>query len=631
MDPSQLELDEFQIECEIRGLDYNQDQIARTLDSMIVEEESALRQIPIALHASLKTKTGEVAEIQSKLNTIEPTLAYKSGDPSQLLKCHSRLMHLQARILRLLPYVGSHAQAERVRQDIEKKLRNSIGLMSGTIHDPVQDSGAWGGEARVEDQQAQALLGVLHGGRGRGTPSSVRSKQPSTGNPIIGQPLPPANQLGETPVPPYNSHNVDVVETLQPAPANLLHAPELDRLSRYSLGSSPIGLVQYDVSRPPPAIPLPAVPLVPRTPLPPPAAIAQPLPVQGFQDLPQGGNLTQAWAMGRWPLRFSGGPKDLHIDLFIFRAETLARQANLPLAALALGLHHILTGTASSWYWLFLQNEPNATWAEIKSALKLAFQPNASDEAIRRLIADRMQRNGERFLEFSIAIRELENRLVERMTEREILNTLRNNMLPHIQDRLLFVTIASVRELQMRVHQVEELGQRQSEVQQLRRSAARVHEIAANPMATTEHNAAPIYDPYSIGISQLSESKAADSRTNFLTPPPVRTEATNPFSQPNDQQDYLCAMMNTPADQNQFTVCWNCDDIGHTFMDCSATRSIFCYGCGTKNVVRPQCQKCSSRLLSGNVRRNVRSILPPQAERKAEGQTFQQIYQHRPN
>lgn len=44
-------------------------------------------------------------------------------------------MHLQARILRLLPQVGSHAKAERVRQEVESKLRNSIAWMSGTDHD----------------------------------------------------------------------------------------------------------------------------------------------------------------------------------------------------------------------------------------------------------------------------------------------------------------------------------------------------------------------------------------------------------------------------------------------------------------------------------------------------------------
>lgn len=41
--------------------------------------------------------------------------------------------------------------------------------------------------------------------------------------------------------------------------------------------------------------------------------------------------------------------------------------------------------------------------------------------------------------------------------------------------------------------------------------------------------------------------------------------------------------------------CWNCDSTGHHWQDCLENRTIFCYGCGTKNVYKPQCQKCVTR------------------------------------
>lgn len=305
-------------------------------------------------------------------------------------------------------------------------------------------------------------------------------------------------------------------------------------------------------------------------------------------------NTSQGWTMSKWPLRFGGRPKDLPVEEFIFRTETLARLSGLPQTALALGLHQLLTDSASSWYWIFIRNHPNATWIQTREAITRAFQSNVSDAAIRRLIMDRVQRPGERFMEFNLAIQELEVRLTIPMTEQELMETLRRNMLPHIQDRLLFVPIQSIDDLQGRVQQVEELAQQQLEVQQFRRLPPRVHEISAPPPIIEDRPVASSYN------------------RAFLAPPPPLARPdirSNPFAQqmanidpdcpPNEQTDFVCAM-GAVQDRNQYTVCWNCDELGHTFMDCAAQRIIFCYGCGTKNVIRPQCPKCSLRAIQGN-------------------------------
>lgn len=155
--------------------------------------------------------------------------------------------------------------------------------------------------------------------------------------------------------------------------------------------------------------------------------------------------------MAKWPLRFTASSRDLPIDEFVFRVETLARLANLSSEALTLGLPQLLTGSAASWYWVFIRNEPYATWDRVKEALIAAFQSNVSDEAIRRLIRDRLQMPNERFMDFCIAVQVMEVRLTVRMSGPELLGVLRRNMLPHMQDRLLFVTVDSVTQLQQRV------------------------------------------------------------------------------------------------------------------------------------------------------------------------------------
>lgn len=337
------------------------------------------------------------------------------------------------------------------------------------------------------------------------------------------------------------------------------------------------------------------------------------------------GNAAMGWTMVKWPLRFGGGAKELPVEEFIFRAETLARLANLPFAALVLGLHQLLTGAAASWYWVYIRNEPNASWAQVRASLIAAFQSNVSDAAIRRRIMDRMQRNGERFTEFSIAIHEMEVRLANRMTENELLETLRRNMLPHVQDRLLFVTIRSVRELQARVHQVEELAQRQLEVQQFRRPSGYVHELSASPPSGLEYGIAQRYAQNSshVGDNQPSALGSADISSNPFARPNEQMSMLDTHTQQADARDWMCAV-GPPANRGQFLVCWNCDDIGHTYMDCTASRRIFCYGCGAKNCIRPQCPTCSVRNLQGNGRRNVRPNVQQQVRPNRGEPAFQQ-------
>lgn len=49
---------------------------------------------------------------------------------------------------------------------------------------------------------------------------------------------------------------------------------------------------------------------------------------------------------------------------------------------------------------------------------------------------------------------------------------------------------------------------------------------------------------------------------------------------------------------NLINRCWNCDEIDHKWQDCLQDRSIFCYGCGAKNIYKPNCTECRDRKLN---------------------------------
>lgn len=603
MDPSHLEDDEFRIEFEVRGLSMSRlDDFYSTLK----DEKAGLLPMPSEIHKSVKTITGEVAEISWKLHSMDLTSAARSGNPSLLAKCMSRLYHLQGRISRVLSRVGHNEKIEQVRSDVECSLKKVTELMSK----PSGSKAVGDGKRLVKDSfenEAKELLEILHeDNKSRSLPSlpSTVEEDPTmiTGN--------------------------NVYRNQDRRPENRIFTPSQRNRGLSSLPATAVETIE---------IPHALNTHVPATVSTNPQEAFASRPFRSFSDqLPhpvvQGhptGTAAQGWTMGKWPLRFSGGPNDLPVEEFIFRAETLARLANLTEQALTLGLHQLLSGSAASWYWVYIRNEPNASWLQVKRSLIEAFQSMVSDVAIRRKMMDRLQRPSERFIEFCTAIQELEVRLSNRMADFELLEVLQRNMLSHLQDRLLFVQVHSVRELQQSVRQIEELLQRQAEVHQIRRSTQAVHEMflpSHNPSSTKPRNDSLVFTERNSELPQPSERNQQCSSNSI----PV---SSNPFAGPsnisfqngsseiveNDDQSHFVSEL---EDRNQFAICWNCDEMGHTFMDCSAPRLIFCFGCGTKNCVRPQCPKCNMRSLQGNGRRNVRQPGMQQVGQVPGDQTF---------
>lgn len=41
--------------------------------------------------------------------------------------------------------------------------------------------------------------------------------------------------------------------------------------------------------------------------------------------------------------------------------------------------------------------------------------------------------------------------------------------------------------------------------------------------------------------------------------------------------------------------CWNCEEVGHHWEDCLQNRKIFCYGCGAKEIYKPNCTNCLAK------------------------------------
>lgn len=643
MDPRFLERDEIQLELDIRGQDTAHPQAVDLLRHLIEEEVSNIRGPPTNVHSTFRSINSELSVLYTKLKSINE---YPTNSIEDLSKSRARLLHIYGRVLRLSSIPGDQVRVSRVKDDIWGNLTACTNMLNTKIGmDPSTNICT---NLEVEaNRQAQVLQDQLlvtsRPTDSRTKPSTsgavaTRNILPSTDVAIpstaVPQSIPPVTE--STSAPPADRSSLPVLkpatsQASNPSTSNRSASPPHAYPSSHS---APQQEAYPPVSRRSAAVELAAYPSAshvdhlwrsfahdsqqvfqPRASYPsylPPSPSSLPPPAfAAANSLPQPRDLSQGLTMAKWPLRFGGGPKDLPVDEFIFRTETLARLSNIPQSALTLGLHQLLTGSAASWYWIFLRNQPNATWTHTRAEIIRAFQTNMSDAAIRRQIMDRLQRPSEKFVEFQLAIQQLEVRLARRMSEAELLETLRRNMLPHIQDKLLFLPIDSVYELQGRVFQVEDLLQRQREVIHLQRSIPRIHEIGVLPPSLVDQ---PHFDPHYL--------------QPFLTPPPPFGHAVDtsfafaeqiPFQDTYSLQsagepgDAICAIGSTQNRNPEFT-CWNCDVTGHTYMNCERPPTIFCYGCGAKNVFRPRCPKCSLLSVQGNVRGSMRQNPNPQAQ-----------------
>lgn len=658
MDPRYLESDEVQVELDIRDQDRNHPQGIGILMGMIEEELSGLRPVPHKVHSKFRSVNSELSELKLKNSSI----FLNTGELDELAKCRSRLLHVYGRLCRLEPISGGRVDyvvqlknivdanllgctnmftaklakgtAENIGTNLETEAERQAlivreQLLAAKSNQESVESESPPQDIVVVEPQREAIegAGCTTVQKTLSATPAVKSGQPSSASTLPTPTPAPTNvlpNLEPLPVrPPV--HPTGSATHLQQMPSmwgqnqsQLIPPPNLGfsspQPSREAIPTSTITARQFSFEPPrrepqqssfgyEPALPPRFAGSNARSTARPffgqPAyALPELQPMQA--GIPHGEHVP----MSKWGLQFGGAPNDLPVEEFILRVETLARVYRVPQAALTVSILQLLTGTASSWYWTFIRNYPTATWPQARATLQRAFRRNASDEAIRRLIMDRLQLPSETFTQFQLAIEALELRLAERMTEQQLVDILRRNMLPHVQDKLLFHHINSLYDLQECVYQVEEHVQRQLELQPIRRPTHRIHELSAPPLAAEEFGVALPYNPPSI-VAPPTSSGMVNWRSN-----PFGVQMDNPDQQymPEQQEVNLICAIAPPQDRNQFVTCWNCDDLGHTFVDCAANRIIFCYGCGTKNVVRPQCPKCSLRLVQGNGQRSVRPI-----------------------
>lgn len=242
-----------------------------------------------------------------------------------------------------------------------------------------------------------------------------------------------------------------------------------------------------------------------------------------------------------WGLKFSGDPNGMDVDEFIYRVQIMTTNTlSGNFDVLCRYIHILFDGKALSWFWRFhRQNDGLLAWSTLSGSLRKQYGQVSNDSDIRDDIRRRKQKYNENFDEFAEAIVILADRLRTSLSEDELCEEIKRNLRPEIRHELLHLEISSVSDL---------------------RKAVRRHEKFVRDNQTRFR--------YSKEKGQLAEIEEGEGEYN-------------------DTKDH-----NDVCEVGETVICWNCDGTGHVYKDCTDERRIFCYGCGKKNVYRPNCSKC---------------------------------------
>lgn len=179
-----------------------------------------------------------------------------------------------------------------------------------------------------------------------------------------------------------------------------------------------------------------------------------------------------------------------------------------------------------------------------------------------------------------------------------MVDLLRSNMKLELKNALLYHPTHTIRDLQEAAKKFEKLSNVPMDSREGRQAYRRVNEIdSSSPTFCSQ-----IYPQQNYSL-QAAAGSYIDSKYQEY-----------PDHTPSDSIDAVS--------KQSMVVCWNCDDLGHTFHDCLvATRNVFCFGCGAKNIYKPNCLRC----IQGNARsggpNQPTTVRPnPNAARPTQGQ-----------
>lgn len=251
----------------------------------------------------------------------------------------------------------------------------------------------------------------------------------------------------------------------------------------------------------------------------------------------------------KWKLKYDGDNQKLAIEFFLDQVTTLKETNDVMWSDVLCCFPQFLEGDASKWFYRYRRTQESLTWDQLKIAMMTHFRGGDSDESLWCKIAKRRQGPNESFDTFYNSVLDIQDRLNGRLTDKQMIGILQENLRNDIQLCLISFDPKSLTEF-------------------------------VNKCRYTDRKLRPqLYQGnYSRRISEIE----TDLQNEDASPEIEAFASRRPFN-PNSQANMRC---------------WNCDTAGHNFVMCEEAPRRFCYWCGYKNVTCKNCPSCNSNFRS---------------------------------
>lgn len=216
------------------------------------------------------------------------------------------------------------------------------------------------------------------------------------------------------------------------------------------------------------------------------------------------------------------------------------------------------------------------TWDDVTAWLKGIYLSSFYDDDIWTDIRNRTQGQYETCATYVINMESLFNKLKKKPEESERVNTVRERMLPYIQQRLPLEAISTLSDLLKYSRWIEDV---QVRTQRLRPPPTGRHLVTEpdfmyNPRRHHRLEAVSVEEEQSVPEIVELQSEASAGPSGVSAVQMVDTVAAGSRRSNNGQ-------------------CYNCSETGHFANNCPRPRRKYCYRCGLQDETVRTCRNCS--------------------------------------
>lgn len=250
----------------------------------------------------------------------------------------------------------------------------------------------------------------------------------------------------------------------------------------------------------------------------------------------------------KWKVNYNGTG---NVADFLFKVDTLRNRTKCSDEHLLANFQIFLSGKAEVWYWEFIKQNDDPSYAFLKYSISQEFGLSETDDDILLKIRTRKQQQKESYDDFHSAVVSMNARLREPLSDNRLMAIIKSNVNTNLKLMLFNVEPRSLQSLRERARGAEKiLLEGKVPLIPNSRISRQVNEIEVNSVD-----------------DEVNEAEL-DPQIEALRFP----------------------RRNTPPDYSKIK-CWNCLALGHSYIYCpDEVRHKFCYKCGERGVVTTSCK-----------------------------------------